>query len=128
MTQDMNAWARKWAGSRWTKVHPNNVVTHGSTEPLLSVLDVCGFEIRDLFLMGINDSCGAVIFPTRERAEEFQQALAFAYRVSIEPLNQGDWKAKYDRREIDGSVPSHLVTDLTLKDGRTAIRNGRWVI
>jgi hypothetical protein len=36
----------KFGGGRWVKTHPNNVHTHGSLEPVLSILDVRGFALQ----------------------------------------------------------------------------------
>lgn len=122
----MNGWARRWE-SRWTKSHPNGVVTHGSTEPILTVLDVRGVELRDLFLIGFNDNCGSIITPTEERANEIKDALEPAYQVGVSFMGRDAWEAKFDRRELDGSVSSWLVRDITLRDGTVVMRDGRWV-
>ena len=108
-----------------TKSHPNGLVTFGATEPILTVLDVCGFELRDMFLIGFNDNCGSIVFPTEERANEAKAVLEPAYRVKVW-AERGQWFAEYDRRELDGSVPSWLVRDITLKDGTVVMRDGRW--
>jgi hypothetical protein len=94
---------------------------------VLSVLDVRGFEIRDMFLMGFNPDCGSIIVPTRERAENVKAALEPAYAVQVKPLGDDDWEAVFDRRDIDGTVPSHLITGITLKDGTVVMKNGRWI-
>jgi hypothetical protein len=73
----------RFATNRWIKTHPNNVYTHGSTEPILSILDVRGFELYDLFLVGLNDSCGAIYFPTEDRARAAAQALEPAYATEV---------------------------------------------
>ncbi|GAA2330239.1 hypothetical protein Scani_34200 [Streptomyces caniferus] len=121
----------RFGTSRWVKTHPNGVYTHGSTEPVLSVLDVRGFELRELFLIGINDSCGTLIFPHESRAENAAAALepAFDTRVSLFGNRDGHdlWAATYTRRALDGTTLSPFVTDLTLKDGTVLIRDGRWV-
>ncbi|WP_177198657.1 hypothetical protein [Streptomyces colonosanans] len=117
--------------SRWVKTHPNGVYTHGSTEPVLSVLDVRGFELRDLFLIGLNDSCGTIVLPTESRAENAAAALepAFATRVYLFGSRDGQdvWATDYTRRALDGTTLSAFITDLTLKDGRKVIKDGRWV-
>ncbi|MBD3004756.1 hypothetical protein [Streptomyces sp. 5-10] len=126
----MSEWAHKYATNRWIKIHPDwpGLVTHGSTEPILTVLEVRGFKIKDMFLIGINPDCGSIIVPTRERAEEVKAALEPAYKVTIEQKDHSpDWWANFDRRELDGSVKSHFITDLTLKDGTEVIKDGRGV-
>ncbi|WP_086706892.1 hypothetical protein [Streptomyces antimycoticus] len=106
MTIDMS----KFGKSRWVKSHPNNVYTHGSTEPVLSVLDVRGFELRDLFLIGLNDSCGTIILPTESRAENAAAALEPAYATRAYLFgNRGDedvWATDYTRRALDGTTLS----------------------
>ncbi|WP_254745522.1 hypothetical protein [Streptomyces cucumeris] len=124
----MPSWGDGYASSRWTHRHPDNVITHGSTEPILSVLDFRGFELRDLFLIGMNDNCGTLILPTEERAQEAARALRPGYTVNVEKARRGDdWWATYDRAEIDGAVGSHFITDLELKDGTIVIQDGRWI-
>jgi hypothetical protein len=108
------------------KGHANGVVTHGSTEPVLTVLELRGFEVRDLFLIGFNDNCGSIVVETEERAEQIATALEPAYRVKIK-AERDCWFAQFDRREMDGTVPSWLITDITLKDGRKVMENGRWL-
>jgi len=126
----VSEWSRRWV-SKWTRSHANGVVTHGSTQPILTVLDVRGFELRDLFLIGFNDNCGSIIVPTESRAREVEAALEPAYAVTVSFMGRdGDveaWEAKFDRREMDGSVPSWLVRDIELKDGTVVMRDGRWV-
>jgi hypothetical protein len=121
-------WSERYAGGKWVKVHANGVVTCGAAEPVLSVLDVQGFAVEDLFLIGTNESCGAIVLPTESRAGNAAAALEPAYRTKVSRTASGDWEVKYDRRELDGSVGSHLITDLVLKDGRTLIKDGRWII
>ena len=118
---------RDYTKSRWVKAHVNGLATHGATEPILTVLDVRGFDIRDMFLIGLNDNCGSIIVPTEQRANEVWAALEPAYKVTVKQLESGDWSADYDRRNLDGSVPSWLVTDIVMKDGTVVMRNGRWV-
>ncbi|GGZ22067.1 hypothetical protein ACFW6E_38065 [Streptomyces olivaceoviridis] len=121
----------KFGGSRWVKSHPNNVHTHGSTEPILSVLDVRGFELRDLFLIGLNDRCGAIVLPTESRAQAAAAALEPAYetRVYLMGKRGGEdvWATDYTLRELDGTTLSAFITNLTLKDGKQVIKDGRWV-
>lgn len=128
MTFDMSRFGK----SRWIKTHPNGVYTHGSTEPVLSVLDLRGFELRDLFLIGLNDSCGSLIVPTESRAENAAAVLepAFATRVYLfgSPDGEDVWATDYTRRALDGAaLSSAFISDLTLKDGRQVIKGGRWI-
>ncbi|WP_432095673.1 hypothetical protein [Streptomyces sp. bgisy100] len=121
----------KFGGSRWVKSHPRNVYTHGSLEPVLSILDVRGFELHDLFLIGLNDSCGTVVLPSESRAENAAAALEPAYETRVYLLGHRDgedvWATDYTRRALDGTSLSAFITDLTLKDGRQVIKDGRWV-
>jgi hypothetical protein len=121
----------KFGGGRWVKTHPNNVHTHGSTEPVLSILDVRCFELHDLLLIGLNDSCGTLVLPSEPRAENAAAALepAFATQVYLFGNRDGEdlWATDYTRRALDGSEPSRFITDLTLKDGRQVTKDGRWV-
>ncbi|QBZ72089.1 hypothetical protein SEA_KRADAL_193 [Streptomyces phage Kradal] len=120
-------WSDRFLGSRWVHGHANGVVTHGSTEPILTVLELRGFELRDFFLIGFNDNCGSILVETQERALAVKQALEPAYAVEIENPERRAWSAKFDRRTMDGTVPSWLITDITLKDGRKVMENGRWL-
>jgi hypothetical protein len=124
----MSEWSDRFANSRWTKAHPNGVVTHGSTEPIMTVLELRGFELRDMFLIGFNDNCGSIVLPTEQRAEEAKAALEPAYQVEVGYMGrEGCWEARYDRRHMDGTVPSWFITDITLKDGTKVMENGRWI-
>ncbi|MBT2406250.1 MULTISPECIES: hypothetical protein [unclassified Streptomyces] len=127
MAYDMS----QFGESRWVKTHPDGVYTHGSMEPVLSVLDVRGFEVRDLFLIGFNDSCGTIVLPDQSRAENAAAALepAFTTRVYLFGNRDGEdvWATDYTRRALDGTTLLCFITDLTLKDGTVAIRDGRWV-
>ncbi|MGW7671937.1 hypothetical protein ACWGJX_33280 [Streptomyces sp. NPDC054775] len=120
-----------FATNRWVKSHPNNVYTHGSLEPVLSILDVRGFPLHDLFLIGFNDSCGTLVLPSESRAENAAAALepAFETRVYLFGSRDGEdvWATDYTRRALDGTTLSAFITDLTLKDGRQVIKDGRWV-
>jgi hypothetical protein len=120
-----------FATSRWVRTHPNNVYTHGSLEPVLSILDVRGFALHDLFLIGFNDNCGTLVLPTESRAENAAAALepAFATRVYLFGSRDGEdvWATDYTRRALDGTTLSAFLTNLTLKDGRQVIKDGRWV-
>jgi hypothetical protein len=127
MAYDMS----RFATNRWIKTHPDRVYTHGATEPVLSVLDVRGFDLHDLFLIGLNDSCGTLVLPTESRAENAAAALepAFATRVYLFGNRDGEevWATDYTRRALDGTTLSAFITDLTLKDGKQVIKDGRWV-
>ncbi|MFE0779159.1 hypothetical protein [Streptomyces sp. NPDC058861] len=120
-----------FGGSRWVTTHPNNLHTHGSLEPVMSILDVRGFPLHDMFLIGINDSCGTIVLPSESRAENAAAALEPAYetRVYIMGRRQGEdvWATDYTRRASDGTTLSAFITDLTLEDGRQVIKDGRWV-
>lgn len=98
----------KYANAR-TRTHPNQVVTFGATEPILTALDVGGFPIRDLFLIGINDLCGSIIVDSEQRAREAAAALQPGYEVKVSPFGP-DWAAKYSLRDRDGQAPERLVT------------------
>ncbi|MGW1596978.1 hypothetical protein [Streptomyces sp. NPDC002343] len=117
--------------SRWFKAHPHRVYTHGSVEPVLSILDVRGFELRDLVLMGLNDNGGMILLATESRAENAAAALEPAYATTVEhhgPYPEGEaWAVHYTRRALDGTKLSAFITTLTLKDGRQVIKDGRWV-
>lgn len=109
----------KYATNKYIKALPNNVAAAGATEPILTVLDVGGFRIRDLFLMGLNKDCGSLIVDSETRATEAQRVLEPAYRTSIRQLpNTGDWELKYDRRDPDGSTPDRFITKVVGNDGR----------
>lgn len=123
----MSDWSKKYGGSKWVRVHDSGVVTHGSTEPVLTILELRNFELRDLFLIGINDSCGQIIVPTEQRVSEVRTALEPAYQVRVERMENGDWSADFVRRTLDGTTPSWFITDITLKDGKVVMRDGRWV-
>lgn len=119
----------RYGQSRWVKTHPNGVYSHGSTEPVLSVLDVRGFEVGDLFLIGLNDNCGTIVLPTESRAQNAAAALEPAYATTVKksgPCNEV-WAVDYTRRTLDGTELSAFITGLTLKDGTVVIRDGRWV-
>lgn len=122
----MTWWSDRFLGSKHVKGHADGVVTHGSLEPILTVLEVRGFEVRDLFLIGFNDNCGSIFVETESRAENIKAALEPAYAVEIENTGRGSWSAKFDRREMDGTVPSWLVTDIIMKDGRKVMEKGKW--
>lgn len=90
-----------------------------------------GFELRDLFLIGLNDNCGTLVLPSESRAENAAAALepAFETRVHLMGRRDGEevWATDYTRRALDGTTLSAFITDLTLKDGRQVIKDGRWV-
>ncbi|MEU2789042.1 hypothetical protein [Streptomyces sp. NPDC007100] len=113
--------------SKWTKTHPGGLVTFGATEPVLTVLDVAGFELRDLFLIGISDDCGTIIVADESRARAAAAALEPAFKSIVGPFPRsgGDWSVEYTLRDRDGTAPSRFVTDITLTDGTAVMRNGR---
>lgn len=116
-------------GKSYMHLHANNVVVHGASEPVLTVLDVRGFDVRELFVIGFNENCGSIVVDSYERAMAVRDALEPAYRVKVKPFPvcDGDWSADYDRRELDGSVPdSWLITNVVLTDGRQVMKNGKW--
>ncbi|CAL9668868.1 hypothetical protein [Streptomyces sp. enrichment culture] len=121
----------RFVTNRWIKTHPNRVYTHGSLEPVLSILDVRGFEVHDLFLIGLNDSCGTLVLPSESRAQNAAAALEPAYKTKVYLFGNWDgenvWATDYTRRALDGSTLSAFITDLTLKDGRQVIKDGHWV-
>lgn len=138
-----------YAGGGAAKVRylGNGVLVHGSTEPILSDLKARGFPIEDLFLMGFGEECGHIVFPSRERAEACAKALEEepkqgeepkrVYETKIGPMRHPEypeeWRVDYDLRDPDGSVRSHLVTGLWLKDKnapggeRQVMKDGRWI-
>lgn len=128
----MSEWAQKYASSKWTRLHENGLVTHGSTEPVLSVLDVLGVEIRDMFLVGINDKCGSIFVPTEQRANELSMVMEAAYATKVTQERE-DWMVTFDQRDQDGSVRSHFITEISIKDPsapggvRTVMKNGKWL-
>jgi hypothetical protein len=107
-------------------VHPNNVMVHGASEPLLTFLELGGFELRDLFLIGSGRNSGAIIVGSQERALAVKAALEPAYAVTVKRVPTG-WKADFDRRDLDGTVLSGFLTDITLTDGTQVMRDGRWL-
>lgn len=121
--------------SPYNRHHGNGLVTHGSTQPILTVLDLGGVELEEMYLIGHNDSCGRLHFPTRERAEQAAAVLEhYGYATTVALLGDtpqqqaaGIWGVTYDRRTPDGDVPSHLVTDMTVRDGTQIMRDGRAV-
>lgn len=120
------AWSDSFLTNKFVKGHANGVVTHGSTEPILTVLDVRGFDVRDLFLIGTNDNCGSILVETESRAENIKAALEPAYAVEVEDLGHGCWSANFQRRRTDGVVPNWFMTNIILSDGRKVMENGRW--
>jgi hypothetical protein len=106
--------------------HGNGVIVHGSGEPLLSVLDVLGADLSDIFVIGFNDKCGSLVVPTREKAEALTELMRPAYGVESKPSGP-NWSVTYDQRNLDGSIDSHFVVNVTLKDGTVVMRDGKWV-
>ncbi|MFE0472397.1 hypothetical protein ACFW2V_12355 [Streptomyces sp. NPDC058947] len=124
----MREWSSRFASGAHVKVHDNGVVTHGALEPVMTVLEVRGFELRNMFLIGFNENCGSILVETQERANAIKNALEPAYQVNVSYVTREEcWEAKYNRRHINGAVSSWLVTDITLKDGTAVMRDGRWV-
>lgn len=123
----MAYWSDRFAQGEWVKEHPDGVVTHGVTEPVMTILELRGFDLRDMFLIGLNKNGGTILLPTQERALAAQAALEPAYRVLVKQTREGHWEARYDRREMDGTVRNRFVTDVVLKDGTVVIKDGRWV-
>lgn len=115
--------------SKWTKTHAAGVVTFGATEPVLTALDLAGFELRDMFLIGINDDCGTLVLPAEERAHAAAAALEPAFAAVVKPFagSGGDWSVQYTRRDRSGSTPDRFVTDITRKDGTATKAAGRWI-
>lgn len=113
--------------SRWMRQHPGGVFTHGATQPVLTVLDVSGFQLIDLVLIGLTEDCGSIILPTESRAQNAAAALEPAYATKV--LSRGrtgeDWAVEYSRRDLDGSEPLRVLTDVTLTDGTVVLRDGR---
>ncbi|SHL74612.1 hypothetical protein [Streptomyces yunnanensis] len=116
----------KWS-CPWATTHANGLVTSGSTEPVLTVLEVRGFQLRDMFLIGFNPDCGSIVVEEEARAWEVKAALEPAYRVTVKRDPDGDWVADFDRRELDGSVPDWFGRTIALADGTVVMRDGRWV-
>ncbi|GGX40423.1 hypothetical protein [Streptomyces noursei] len=113
----------KWS-CPWATTHADGLVTSGSTEPVLSALELRGFEIRDMFLIGFNPDCGSIVFESEARAWEVKAALEPAYRVTVK-RDLDDWVADFDRRQSDGSVPDWFVRAVALSDGTVVMRDGR---
>ncbi|MEU5838611.1 hypothetical protein ABZ820_33765 [Streptomyces diacarni] len=112
--------------TKYSQTHPNRVVTHGSTEPVVTALELGGFEIRDLFLCGFNPDCGSVIVDSQERARAAAAAREPGYATKITHTPEfGDWCVDYNRREMDGSERSRFITDIVLNDGTVAMKDGR---
>lgn len=130
----MSDWSRKYADSKWMHLHQNGLVTHGSTSPILQVLDFLGVDIKDMVLIGINDKCGSIIVPTAQRANELSVVMEAAYATKVKQMGRGtDWEVTFDQRDQDGSVRSHFVTEISVKDPdapggvRTVMKNGKWL-
>ncbi|MFD9072824.1 hypothetical protein [Streptomyces lasiicapitis] len=118
---------RKYATGYGVRVHADDLVTFGETQPILSVLDVAGFEVKNLFLIGRNAHCGQIIVESESRAMNIQAALEPAYKVTVKQRANGDWAADYSRRDPDGSAPNRFITNVVLKDGTVALKDGRVV-
>ncbi len=94
---------------------------------MLTVLDVRGFLLEEMFLIGINADCGSILVAEETRAREAAAALEPAYAVNVKRVEWGDWCAEYSRRDLDGSEPDRFIRDLTLSDGTVVIADGRWI-
>lgn len=128
MTTPTSPWAHTWTGSH-VRHHANGVVTTGTTEPILSILDLAEFDLYDLYLIGINADRGRIFFPSQDRAAAAGRALAPAYTVTVSPLKSPAghrfWTTSYTRHVTGGGPqPAHVVTDVTLKDGSVVRRGG----
>lgn len=123
----MPSYAMAKYASKWVRQYPNGVFTHGASQPILSILDVRGFDLRDLFLIGLSDDAGSIILSTESRAENAAAALEPAYATNVAPFGRRgeDWAVEYSRRDLDGSEPSRVLTDVTLTDGTVVMRDGR---
>ncbi|MGW1102736.1 hypothetical protein [Streptomyces sp. NPDC002540] len=120
MTFDFSSYA---AHDHFT-THPDNVYTHGALEPVLTLLDLRGFQLRDLVLIGMNEDCGTLLLPSEPRAETAAAALEPAYAATLTHLShpQGEaWAVTYARRQ-DGTELSALITNLTFTDGTVITR------
>lgn len=71
------------------------------------------------------------MLPNESRAENAAAALEPAYETRVYLMGNRDgedvWATDYTRRALDGTTLSAFVTNLTLKDGRQVIKDGRWV-
>lgn len=111
----------RYAHSKWATAHDHGVFTFGATQPILSALELGGFEVRDLFLMGMDEDYGAIIVEDQQRAEEVAAALEPAYTVTISPEDpegrtDGHWKATYTLVP-QGGEPARMLTNLKPVDG-----------
>lgn len=106
----------------------NGVIVFGATEPVMTVLDVAGFELRDMFLMGLSDSFGSIIVEGEGRAGELAAKLEPSYRTDIHPARPGtgDWVVNYTQRNLDGSEGG-IFRKIVMKDGTVVMENGRWI-
>lgn len=117
--------------NRFTKMHPNNVMVLGSYEPVLTVLDLEGAQVKDLLLLGLNDKAGSIIVDSKSRADEISRALEPLYETEVAQrgADRGSdhWWVDFNQRHMDGASGSNFIVNLTLEDGTTVIRDGRWV-
>lgn len=113
----MPSYAMAKYASKWVRQHPNGVFVHGASQPVLTVLDVQGFKVRDLFLIGLNDDSGSIILPSESRAENAAAALEPAYAANVTPFGRSgeDWAVEYSRRDLDGSAPARVLTTIVLR-------------
>ncbi|MGW3321112.1 hypothetical protein [Streptomyces virginiae] len=107
----------KYATNKLIKRHLDGVFTFGATQPVLTVLDVNGFQLADLFLIGLNDDCGTLVLPTESRAGNAAAALEPAYATKVVPFGRRgeDWAVEYSRRNLDGSEPDRVLTNIVLR-------------
>lgn len=86
-----------------TKLHENDVVTFGFTEPILTILDVGGFSIENLFLISLEPEVGTILFDTRDRAERAARILEPGYEAKVERFDHTtDWSVEYVKRDFEG--------------------------
>lgn len=113
----MPSYAMAKYASKWVRQHPNGVFVHGAAQPILTVLDVRGFELADLFLIGLTDDAGTLVLPTEARAAAAAAALEPAYATTVLPFGRRgeDWAVEYTRRDPDGSTPARVLTNIVFR-------------
>lgn len=92
--------------------HPNGVVVHGVEEPMLSLLDLEDCPIEDMFIVGIDTTCGRIFVETKLRAEQISRTLEPAYRAAVESHQDCGsiyYSVKYAQRALDSSVPTRII-------------------
>ncbi|WP_412079013.1 hypothetical protein ACLF6K_37350 [Streptomyces xanthophaeus] len=107
----------KYATNKMVKECAGGVFTFGATQPVLTVLDIAGFALTDLFLIGLSDDSGSIILPTESRAEVAAAALEPAYATTVTPFGRRgeDWAVEYSRRDLDGSAPARVLTNIVFR-------------